>query len=117
MCESLAQMDSLHYAATMAPARHPLRSYIVGLFKQGDLVSVHEATLICDATRQAISRWIKLEGISIEAHRLEHIAKLRTNAQRYLDGLSPLRRPTKKQMRQELERAMKKFNAANGRHP
>lgn len=80
-------------------------------------MSVHEATLICDVSRQAISKWIKCEGISIEVRRLDHISKLRTNAQRYLDGLSPLRRPTKRQMRQELERAMKRFNAANGRHP
>jgi hypothetical protein len=101
----------------MAPARHPLRSYIVGLFRQGDLVNVREATLICDVSRQAITKWLKAERINVEAHRLEHISKLRTNAQRYLDGLSPLRKPTKKQMRQELERAMKRFNAANGRHP
>jgi hypothetical protein len=97
----------------MAAPRHPLRSYIIALFKRGDLVSVHEATLICDASRQAISKWIKVEGISIEAHRMAHIAKLRTAGQRHLAGLPAMRRPTKAQMRKELEQAMRRFNVAN----
>jgi hypothetical protein len=111
----LSEIDSLHLAATMAPPRHPLRSFIVALFRRGDLVSVHEATMICDASRQAISKWIKAEGISIEAHRLAHLARLRNTAQRQLDGLPPLRRPTKAQMRKTLEDAMRRFNAANSK--
>jgi hypothetical protein len=97
----------------MAPPRHPLRSYIIGLFRHGDLVSVQEATLICDASRQAITKWLKAEGINIEAHRLAYLAKRRTNAQRYLDGLPPTRRPSKAQMRKELAEAMRRFNEAN----
>lgn len=100
----------------MAPARHPLRSYVVGLFRSGELVNVREAVQICGATRQAITRWLKHEGINVQAHRLCRIATLATNAQRYLDGLPPLRRPTKRQMRQELEQAMKRFNEARGKH-
>jgi len=99
----------------MAAPRHPLRSYIIGLFRHGDLVSVHEATLICDASRQAISKWIKAEGISIEAHRQAHLAKRRTNAQRYLAGIPPLRKPSKAQMRRELDEAMRRFNVANAK--
>lgn len=100
----------------MAPARHPLRNYIVGLFRVGHLVSVKEAVQISGVSRQAITQWLKLEGINVEAHRMMYLATLATNAQRYLDGLPPLRRPTKKQMRQELEQAMKRFNEARGKH-
>lgn len=99
----------------MAARRHPLRSYIIALFRRGDLVSVHEAMLICDASRQAISKWIKAERINIEAHRLQHLAKLRTAAQRQLDGLPALRRPTKAQMRASLEKAVERFNHANAK--
>jgi hypothetical protein len=99
----------------MAAPRHPLRSYIVGLFRHGDLVSVAEAVLICGASRQAITKWLKAEGINIEAHRLAHISKLRTNAQRYIEGLPPARKPTKTQMRKTLDEAMRRFNAANAK--
>ena len=111
----LLEYERLHLAATMAAPRHPLRSYIIGLFRRGDLVSVHEATLICDASRQAISKWIKSEGIDVEAHRLAHLAKRRTNAQRYLQGMPPLRKPTRAQMRKTLDDAMRRFNAANAK--
>jgi hypothetical protein len=96
----------------MAAPRHPLRSFIIALFKRGDLVSVHEATLICDASRQAISKWVKAEGIDIEAHRLAHVSRLRTIAQRQMDGLPALRRPTKAQMRKIAAKAVKDFNRA-----
>lgn len=99
----------------MAAHRHPLRSYIMTLFKRGDLVSVHEATLICDASRQAISKWVKAEGLNIESHRLAHISRLRTAAQRQLDGLPPLRKPTKAQMRASMAKAIERFNHANAK--
>jgi hypothetical protein len=92
---------------------HPLRSYVLTLFKRGDLVSIHEATLIADVSRQSVHKWLKAEGINIDARRLARLAKLRTNAERYLDGLPPLRRPTKAQMRKQLAKAIERFNAAN----
>jgi hypothetical protein len=107
------EMDGLHLAATMPAPRHPLRSYIIGLFRHGDLISVHEATLICDASRQAITKWLKAEGLNVEARRLAYLAKLRTNAERYLNGLPPTRKPTKRQMRRDLEKAIRRFNKAN----
>lgn len=99
----------------MAAPRHPLRSYIIALFRRGDLVSVHEAVLICDASRQAISRWIKVEGIDVEARRLAHIAKLRNHATRMVEGLPALRKPTKAQMRKTMDEAVRRFNAANAK--
>jgi hypothetical protein len=100
----------------MAPARHPLRSYVIDLFRRGELVSIAEAVLICGASRQAVTKWIRAEGINIEARRMGRIAKYTTNAQRHLDGLAPLRRPSKAQMRRDLAKAMRKWNEANTKH-
>ncbi len=112
-----AEYECLHLVATMAAPRHPLRAYIVALFRHGDLVSVHEATLICDASRQAISKWIKVEGIDIGVRRSAYIIRLMVNAQRYLEGLPPLRKPTKKQMRRIADKALRDWNAANANRP
>jgi hypothetical protein len=100
---------------TMAAARHPLRSYIIGLFRHGDLVSVAEAVAICGASPQAVRKWIKAEGINVEARRMARIAKFTTNAQRYVDGLPPLRRPSKRQMRRDADKALREWNAANAK--
>lgn len=97
----------------MAPPRHPLRSYVITLFLRGELVSVYEATLICDASRQAITRWLKAEGINVEARRLAFIAKRRTAGQLQIEGKGPVLGPSKSQRRRELEQAMRRFNAAN----
>jgi hypothetical protein len=108
-------IDSLHPAATMSAPRHPLRSYIIGLFRHGDLVSVAEAVAICGASRQAITKWLKVERINIGQCRAAFLMKRRTNAERYLAGLPPLRKPTKLQMRKDLEKAIERFNEANAK--
>lgn len=97
----------------MAQARHPLRAHILTLFRRGEIVSIHEAVLIAGVSRQSIHKWLVADGINIEARRLAYVAKLRTNAERYLEGMPALRRPTKAQMRKQLAKAMKRFNAAN----
>jgi hypothetical protein len=90
----------------MAARRHPLRSHIITLFRRGDLVSVREAVLICDASRQAISKWVKAAGLDIEASRMAHIARQRSRAQLIAEGKPPSRKPTKAQMRQTIADAM-----------
>jgi hypothetical protein len=90
----------------MAAARHPLRSHIVTLFRRGDLASVREAVLICDASRQAVSKWLKAAGVDIEASRMAHIARQRSRAQLIAEGKAPRRKPTKAQMRQIIADAM-----------
>lgn len=107
------EYERLHLAATMAARRHPLRNHILTLFRRGDLVSVYEAVLICDASRQAITKWLKAEGISVEANRLAHLARLRARAQEHVD-----RRPgdqwiSAKRRRRETKQAVRRFNAAN----
>lgn len=99
----------------MAARRHPLRKYIVALFRRGDLVSVREAELICDASRQAIAKWLRLEGIDIEARRLAHIARHRARAMSDIDSRPLMRKPSKTERRNATERAVREFNERNGR--
>lgn len=81
------------------------------MFRRGELVSVAEAVTITGASRQAVTRWLNTEGIDVGVRRLAWLAKRSTNAQRYLEGLPPMRRPTKEQMRKTLDKAMRDFNA------
>lgn len=111
----IPDIDGFLLCETMAATRHPLRSYIIGLFRHGDLVSVAEAVMICGASPQAVRKWIKVEGISIEARRQARIAKFTTNAQRYVDGLAPMRRPSKGQMRKDAQKALRDFNRAQSK--
>jgi hypothetical protein len=101
----------------MAAPRHPLRNHIIALFRRGDLVSVHEAVLICDASRQAISKWLRTERIDIEARRLAYLARLRTRAQGHVDGLSGAPRLSAKKRWREAQQAVRRFNAANTGEP
>jgi len=98
----------------MAPRRHPLRKHIVALFMRGELVSVHEAVLISDASRQSVSRWLKEDGIDVGVRRLSYLAKQRGRAWECLDGKPAKRLPSKAQIRKDLERAVEQFNRRNG---
>jgi hypothetical protein len=104
------EYERLHLVATMAAARHPLRSHIVTLFRRGDLVNVREAVLICDASRQAISKWVKAAGIDLEASRMAYIARQRSRAQLIAEGKPPRRRPTKREMRAAADQALEAWN-------
>jgi hypothetical protein len=97
----------------MAAPRHPLRSHIIALFRRGDLVSVHEAVLICDASRQAITKWLKVAGIDVEAHRMAYLARLRTRAQSHVEARSGAPRLSAKKRWREAQQAVRRFNAAH----
>ena len=104
------EYERLHLVATMPARRHPLRSHIVTLFRRGDLVSVQEAVLICDASRQAISKWLKLAGIDIEATRMAYVARQRRRAQLIAEGRPPRRRPSKAELRSQADKAVREFH-------
>lgn len=96
--------------------RHPLRDRILLRIKRGELASVPEIMLVASIPRQTANRWLREARIKLGAARLHLVAKMREQEERYLAGLSPLHKPTKRQMRQEIERGIKRFNAANGKH-
>ena len=110
-----AQNEGLHLVSTMPAPRHRLRSHIIALFKRGELASVREAELICDASRQAITKWLKLEGINIEARRLAYIARQRSRAMSEIDSAALIRRPSKAEQRAITEKAVREFNKRRGR--
>jgi hypothetical protein len=98
----------------MAPLRHPLRDYIIGLFASGQLASIQEAALVCDASRQAIAKWIREAGIDVEARRQQYLAKRRTNAMRYLEGKPPKRKPSKRFLRRVADQAKRQWDRQHG---
>lgn len=97
----------------MAPPRHPLRNWIESMYRHGDLTSPAEGAVIATVPRQTVARWLREAGIDIRLTRLRYLARAQRKAQRYADGLPPLRKATKAQMRQATEEAVRRFNAAN----
>lgn len=95
----------------MAARRHTLRSHIITLFKRGEIASTREAVLICDASRQAVSKWLRAAGIDIEASRLAYVARHRRRAQLIAEGKPPSRKPTKAELRRTADKAIRDWNA------
>jgi hypothetical protein len=99
----------------MAPRRHPLRNWIISMYQRGELATVAEGAIIGTVPRQTVARWIREAGIDIGATRLRYLARCQLKAERYTAGLPPPQRPSRAQMRRDLEKAMRHFNAANAR--
>lgn len=97
----------------MAPARHPLRSWVVTMFQRGDLVSPAEGALIATVPRQTVARWLREADIDVKATRLRYLARCQRKAQQYAEGKPMMRRPSKAQMRKMADEAVRRFNAAN----
>lgn len=110
---ALVEIDTFPILERMAPARHPLRQWVLGMYRRGDLTSPAEGAIVASVPRQTVARWIREAGIDIGTSRLQYLTRQQTKAQRYEAGLPPLRKPTKAQMRKMLEEAMRRFNAAN----
>lgn len=85
--------------------------------RRGELASVVEIMLVASIPRQTANRWLREAGVALSELRLRAVAKMREQEELYLAGLPPHRKPTKKQMRREIERGIKRFNAANAKHP
>lgn len=101
----------------MAPSRHPLRNWIVTMFRRGDLISPKEGGIVASVPRQTVARWIREAGIDVKAARLRCLTRHHLKAERYADGLPPMRKPTKAQLRRTTEEAVRRFNAANATKP
>lgn len=102
-----SEYERLHPVSTMPARRHPLRSHIVTLFRRGELVSVAEAVLICDASRQAVNKWLRRAGIDVTSTRLRYIARQRSRAQLIAEGKPPRRRWSKAELREMGQKAVR----------
>lgn len=99
----------------MAPPRHPLRNWIVSMFRRGELASPAEGAIVASVPRQTVARWIREAGIDVKVKRLQYLARCQIKGERYVAGMPPTRKPSKAEMRRDLAKAMRRFNAANAK--
>jgi hypothetical protein len=96
----------------MAPARHPLRQWVVSMFQRGELVSASEGAFIGTVPRQTVARWLREAGIDIEEKRKQYLTRSQRKAERYADGKPPRGKPSKKYLRRIAAKAVRDFNRA-----
>ena len=99
----------------MPAKRHPLRSWVVTMFKRGDLVSASEGAIIASVPRQTVARWLRESGINIEAKRRQYLARIQRRAQLYAEGKPQQTKPSKTELRLMAEKAVRDFNRASRR--
>lgn len=95
----------------MAPARHPLRQWVVSMAQRGELTSPAEGAVIATVPRQTVARWIREAGIDIHSTRLQYLARNQMKAQRYIDGKPPRNKPSKAYLRKVAAKALRDWNA------
>lgn len=96
----------------MPAHKHPLRSWIVTLYRRGDLVSASEGAIVASVPRQTISRWLREERINTTSTRMQYLARVQTKMQLYLDGKPQQRRPSKTELRRQGAKALREWNRA-----
>jgi hypothetical protein len=80
----------------MAAPRHPLRNRVMIGIKRGEFATVKEIMLVGSLPRQTVCRWLREARIDLAEMRLRHVAKLHNREERYLAGLPPKKRPSKR---------------------
>jgi hypothetical protein len=83
----------------MAANRHPLRERILSRINRGELASVREIMLVASIPRQTANRWLREAGIELDVARQRMLAKMHEQEERYLAGLPPKRKPSKRFLR------------------
>lgn len=96
----------------MAARRHHLRDWVISMYRRGDLCSIAEGALIASVPRQTVGRWVREAEINIEATRQRYLARSQLRAERYAEGLPPVRKPSKAQMRSDIDKAMRRRSHA-----
>jgi len=89
----------------MAALRHPLRDRILNRIRRGEIASVREIVLVASIPRQTANRWLREAGIKLDDARLRAVNKMHEQEERYLAGLPPRRKPSKRFLRKVADRA------------
>ncbi len=110
-----AENDKFTYEERMARARHPLRDWVVGMFRNGTLTSPAEGAIVATVPRQTVGRWIREAGIDVKAARLQFLARSQRRAQRYVEGKPPRGKPSKRYLRRLAAKALRDFNRAQSK--
>lgn len=89
---------------------NPLRQYVVGLYRRGELGTLDEGATIAATSRSRVSAWLKAEGVDWQRARQHFVARHRTRALMQAEGRRP-RRPSKAEMRVQGARAVAQWEA------
>lgn len=94
-----------------------MRSYVVAMFKRGELASLQEGAVVGGVNKVTVRRWLVEAKVNWGATRTRWLAKCNERAARYAEGLPPIPRLTKRQMSQLLARQKADWDRKNGRNP
>lgn len=100
----------------MAPRRHPLRNWIIGMYRSGVLATVQEGAVVASVPRQTVARWLREAKVNMGLARGSFIGRQHARAQRYLEGLPARRPPTKRQSRLVLVGKMESWDETKTKH-
>lgn len=110
-----SENDTFQAVERMAAPRHPLRDRLLTRIRLGELASVREIMLVASIPRQTANRWLREAGIDLKVVRLRRIAEMHEQEELYLAARSGMKRPTAAQRRRDTLKAVRRFNAANGK--
>jgi hypothetical protein len=111
----LPENETFHILERMARQRHPLRDWVIGMYRAGTLTTPAEGAVIATVPRQTVARWIREAGIDIRFTRQQYLARAQKRAQRYVDGKPPRGKPSKRYLRRMADKALKDFNRAQSK--
>ena len=66
--------------------------------------------MVSTVPRQTIGRWLREAGLNLGQLRVQHLAKLHEQEERYLAGLPPKQTPTKKLLRWIANKAKREWD-------
>ncbi|MCK1585472.1 hypothetical protein IVB03_39450 [Bradyrhizobium sp. 168] len=101
----------------MAAPRHPLRDRVLARVKRGEIASVVEIMLVASVPRQTANRWLRQSRLDLADLRLRAVARMHEQEERYLAGLPPRRKPSKRFLRKVADDAKAEWDAKRPRQP
>lgn len=94
----------------MGAQRHRLRNRVLARARRGEFASAREIGLVASVPVQTALRWLREAKIDIDALRLKHLAKVHQKDHEEMAVRSGSPRPTDKQRRVDVLKAVRKFN-------
>jgi hypothetical protein len=94
------------------PVTDQRRGYVVAMARSGELASLEEGAVIATTTKATMRRWLIAAGIDWKLTREQWLARRHKRCEDWISNRPPPRRPSKAQMRRQLEQAMRRSHAA-----
>lgn len=93
------------------PYWHPSRTYVVAMFKRGELATLEEGAKVAGTKRETVARWLRYADVDWAVTRSRYLAKKHTHCETYAAGLPPSRKLTKRQLSHIATREKAKWDA------